>query len=571
MALVPLTDGSMNMVLVVMPTLLSVLTLSAGIHVANYWKHAAARDPKTAIVETVKMARTPCALASFTTAIGLVSLMTSPLVPVRDLGLYSAIGCLISLAVVLFGLPALLQLWPARQPTFEEIDRTSWRRFGAVLFRHRRLIIAASLMLFVGGTWGLSRFRTETRVIRFFPDDARVVQDYDFLEEHLAGITPVDVVVRFDAQAQEEIGFLERLELVRQVQDRMREHPQISGSLSLADFQPEYQPPADDVSLPQRLAFNRGMYELERRVKDEETGARAFITVADQRKSLEVASGRWLTIDEGDELWRITAQASVMSDYSYADLVGDWRAPHEVRGELNEVAASVLADQPGASHVITGMVPLFLRTQEAVLDSLISSFGLAFCVIALVMMVLLRHPVAGLITMLPNLLPIGVVFGLISWGGMAVDIGTMITASVALGIAVDGTLHLLTWFKHGLEAGLNRQDAISQALSRCGPAMWQTSAAVGLGLLVMTSADFLLISRFGWLMASLIGLALLSDIVLLPALLAGSLGGMIEGTLQRAAARRAARAEAAEAAESGLPAGQPVPAMAGMQMVSVDT
>ena len=81
----------------------------------------------------------------------------------------------------------------------------------------------------------------------------------------------------------------------------------------------------------------------------------------------------------------------------------------------------------------------------------------------------------------------------------------MITASVALGIAVDGTLHLLTWFRKGIQEGLTRNQAIEKALMHCGPAMWQTSAAVGIGLIMLAFADLLLVHRFGWLMAALIG------------------------------------------------------------------
>jgi predicted RND superfamily exporter protein len=166
-----------------------------------------------------------------------------------------------------------------------------------------------------------------------------------------------------------------------------------------------------------------------------------------------------------------------------------------------------------------------------VVESLIKSFALAFVLIALVMMMMVRHPVSGLITMLPNVQPVIVVFGLISWVGVPVDIGTMVTASVALGIAVDGTLHLLTWFRDGLRMGLSRERAISLALAHCGPAMWQTSAAIGLGMLMLAFADLLLISRFGWLMAALIAAALVGDIIFLPALLAGGLGTLMERTL----------------------------------------
>jgi predicted RND superfamily exporter protein len=140
----------------------------------------------------------------------------------------------------------------------------------------------------------------------------------------------------------------------------------------------------------------------------------------------------------------------------------------------------------------------------------------------------LKDPISGLLTMLPNLWPVGVVFGLISWNGMNVDIGTMITASVALGIAIDGTLHLLTWFRQGLREGRSREDSIALAMGHCAPAMWQTSMIVGLGMFILSFADLLLVSRFGWLMAALIGAATFADLVLLPAMLAGSLGKFIE-------------------------------------------
>ena len=526
-SLVPLSGGHMNMVLVVMPTLMFVLTVSGAIHVSNYWKHSAAKNPVTAVVEAVKMAKVPCTLASVTTAIGLLSLMTSTLRPVRQFGVYSAIGCLISLAMVLYGLPALLQFWPSRSEDQADLRRNGWTRLGLLVARFWIPVTLTSIAFFVAGTWGLKHFKTETKAIRYFPDHSRVVQDYNFLERNLSGIVPVELVIRFSRDEQSRINFVERMEVVREVERRVREHPEISGTVSLADFQEPHVPlPASASKLKRRLAKKQSSI-IERRVKgdgesDGESGARGFLHVADKATDLESAGDQKLN-KSGDELWRITAQVAVMSDYDYAHLTNDQQT-----GELDNIVKSVLKMHPGATHVVTGMVPVFLRTQQAVLDSLIWSFALAFGVIAVVMMILLRNPISGILTMLPNLMPVGIVFGVLSWAGQAVDIGTMITASVALGIAVDGTLHLITWFRAGLRDGLERHDAVARSLSQCGPAMWQTSLAVGLGLLMLAPAELLLISRFGWLMAALIGAALIANVVLLAALLAGPLGWMIQ-------------------------------------------
>ena len=540
-SIVPLTGGTMNMVLVVMPTLLTVLTLSGSIHVANYWKHAAHVDMKTAVTKAVEMARAPCVMASLTTAIGLASLLTSPLSPVRDFGLYSSIGCVISLLMVLYGLPSLLQLWPAKPPKASEIDVKHWHRFGRILSRHQMLVSLTCLVLFVSACYGFKWFRTETKVIRYFPDSSRVIQDYLFLEENLSGITPVDTVICFDETAQKNMNFVERVELVRQIEHKIAEHAEISGSISLADFRPVYEPLAPDASTLKKLRNAKFINETERRVKESlkeeeselgEKGAvrdgtvKSFIHVADKTVEMEQETDygtRTVVVEKGDELWRITAQVAIMTDLDYGDLTHD----------LNQVTQSVLRDHAGTTHLVTGTIPLFLRTQQAVLESLIKSFGLAFIVIAIVMMVLLRSILGGLITMLPNLMPIGVIFGLLSWMRISVDIGTMITASVALGIAVDGTLHLLTWFKIGIQEGKTKSEAVAAALGHCGPAMWQTSAAVGISLAMLYPAELLLVSRFGILMCALITAALLADIIFLPALLAGPLGSLIVASLNK--------------------------------------
>ncbi len=524
-ALVPLAGDSMNMVLMVMPTLLNVLTLSGAIHVANYWKHAAIEDPRTAILRAVERARQPCALASITTAIGLMSLLTSDLEPVRQFGFYSAVGCLIALVMVLYALPALLQLWPAPAPQARDVDSRFWKAFGKRLTQHGTAVSCGCLALFVVCTYGLVSFKTETKVIRYFPSGARVVRDSAAIEQTLAGISSIETVVRFSPETQQKTSFLERLEIVREVGQTIREHPEISGVISLADFQPTVNAPPEDAGTFAKIRYNRRSTETERRIKSsEEAGTESFLKVAEDAADLSQAGDAGLN-QAGDELWRITGQAGMLSDANFADVTDDIHARIQ----------AVLRAHPGTGHVVTGTVPLFLRTQMAVLQSLINSFALAFAIIAVVMMAQLRSIPAGLLSMLPNLMPVGTVFGLLAWSGERVDVGSMVTASVALGIAVDGTLHLLSWFRDGIRNGMARRQAVVESMAHCGPAMWQTNVAVGFGLLMLYPAELLMISRFGWLMAALIGAALFADLVFLPALLTGPLGALIERTVRRKA------------------------------------
>ncbi len=517
-ALVSATGGSMNMVIVVMPTLLMVLTLSGAIHVANYWKHAACQNEATAIVDTVRTSWMPCALASLTTAIGLVSLCTSSLTPVRDFGIYAALGTMFSLVMVLYGLPALLQLWPGKPPQEHELDHPGWRLLGRGLTTWPVLQSLIFIAICAGCSYGLTNFRTETKVIRYFPKHARIAQDYWFIETHLAGIMPIESIIRFDARAQQETNFLDRMEVVREIAERMRSHPEITGAVSLADFQVVSERPAADAGFIAKGKYNKRASSIQQRIRDGEIpAAKTFYNVAERGHDLAVAGDNRLN-EAGDELWRITAQVAVMTENDFGQILAD----------VDQLTQDVLKLNPGSMHTVTGTVPLFLRTQKAVLQSLVTSFGLAFVLILGVFVVMLRSFPAGLVAMIPNIVPITVVFGIISWMGQKMDVGTIITASIALGIAVDGTLHYLTWVQSGMKKGQTRRDAIVNALVHCGPAMWQTSLAVMLGLLVLVPAELLLISRFGWLMAAMIGVALLGDVIFLPQLLAGPLGYLFE-------------------------------------------
>ena len=171
-------------------------------------------------------------------------------------------------------------------------------------------------------------------------------------------------------------------------------------------------------------------------------------------------------------------------------------------GTANEREQSIAA-------VYTGLVPVVYKAQRTLLVSLIESTGWAFGMIAVVMMFVVRSVRAGTLSMMPNVYPVIVVFGAMGWLGIAVDIGSMMTASVAMGVAVDDTIHFLTWFRRGLDEGRSRNESILLAYRRVGLAMTQTTLIGGFGLAVFAFSTFTPTQRFGTLMLALLGMALI--------------------------------------------------------------
>jgi multidrug efflux pump subunit AcrB len=126
--------------------------------------------------------------------------------------------------------------------------------------------------------------------------------------------------------------------------------------------------------------------------------------------------------------------------------------------------------------------------------------------------------------MIPTVWPVAIVFGGLGWLGIPIDIGTMMTAGVAMGVCVDDTVHYGTWFRRGLQMGLNRIEATRFAFENAAAAMYQSNFVVGFGLAAFGISAFMPTRRFGLLMLTLLMFGLMADLVLTPAIMAGPLG-----------------------------------------------
>jgi predicted RND superfamily exporter protein len=129
--------------------------------------------------------------------------------------------------------------------------------------------------------------------------------------------------------------------------------------------------------------------------------------------------------------------------------------------------------------------------------------------------------------MLPNVLPVLVVFGGMGWLGIPIDIGSMMASSIALGVAVDDTIHFLSWYREDLKKLGNRKAAIAAAYGRCGPPTLQAALISGLSLAVFTFSTFTPTQRLGWLMMTILVCGVIAELVMMPAILAGPLGRAI--------------------------------------------
>ncbi len=503
LALIHFCGDSMSALLIVLPPLVQVVTVSSGIHLINYYLDARkTHSPEAAAWSALRMAWLPCTLATATTAIGLGSLVVSNLAPIRSFGAYGAVGTVLTLGVVLAFLPGTLAAWRPKslgaeqQQTTEHQRHAFWDWLSGAVMRYHALIVVGSVLATILAGWGIPRLTTSVHIETLFGRHSRILQDYAWIEDHVGPLVPIEVILTFRPDCR--LGQTDRFRLIEQVHAELCDVAHVNGVMSSAALLPAI---PDDI--------DRTSAEFGEFLADFLTGARPYFI-----------TNRYLHETTGGQQWRVTAFTSALGNLDFTEMLTDIRQRIARCGVVNSV--------PGASCSVTGVMPLVHEIQQALKRDLFTSFLSDFAMITIVMTVAQGGILVGLVSMVSNFFPTVLMFGLLGWIEMPLDIGSVMTASVALGIAIDDTFHFLTFFRRGLETGLPRRDAAHAAHQHCGLAMVQSSLICGLGLMVFYFSEFLPSSRFAWMLLALLMVGLTANLVLLPALVVGPLGRLFE-------------------------------------------
>ncbi len=463
--LVKWLGGEMNFLLSALPVMVMVFTLAVSVHYLNYYKIC--RYRKDPVVEALKKSFRPCFWATLTTAIGLLSLMVNDMGPVRQFGWAASVGAGVAMISALLLMPALVTLFPLT-PRHDEQQRDTLARLGSWIILHSKQVALVTSLLVLVTSLGLPLLHSHIDPLDFLPADSQVIRDLLTIEEDLTPTESIEGIVDFGIEKR---PFFEKLEIVREIQREIDDDPGVQHAMSLASFFP--------AELPG--------------------------SAIDAMRLLDKASSQGTQSDflsAGQRYWRISARVR--------------GTPLEKQRIFHRLQK--LSDRYPVEF--TGIAPLIAQAQHDIFQGFWESFAMALVIITGVMVLSLRSWKIALVAMIPNLTPICIVFGLLGWSDYPVDIGMMMTASIALGIAVDGTFHFVMAYKRGRRQHGHSRRAARCALFHTGAPIFQAAVIASIGMLALTMSQFAPTYRFGMLMATLLLAALIGDLVLLPALLA---------------------------------------------------
>ncbi|MCA9140350.1 MAG: MMPL family transporter, partial [Planctomycetales bacterium] len=410
LAILYFSGGKMNLLMTMLPPLIYVLTISSAVHLANYYRDAV-RAPTTnqpPAITAIAHGWVPCSLAAVTTGIGLVSLVLSKIEPIQSFGLYSALGVVISVVVLFLLLPSALYLFPPKvQPVAQECPESESNQPGAfissVLKHHVLLSVVCMLLMVVCGSRIPFIQSTVKLQDRFLPS-SDAIADYRWLEERIGPMVPLEVVLHFDKQDPRDR--VDQIKVVAMIQGKIQSLDTPVATMSAFNLCP-------------RLPKGHRVRDIvERKV------------INGHQTQKQLTDARFLSETDSQNLWRISVRANAIGDLDYG-LFAE---------QIRDAVAPLLVEQK-VDGTFTGVIPLIYKAQRQLLLDLFRSFLVAFAVIAGVLVFVLRSFTATMLAMVPNIFPAVIVFGGIQWADIPVQIGSVMTASAALGIAVDDTLH----------------------------------------------------------------------------------------------------------------------------------
>lgn len=475
----------LNLVVVILPAILAVCAITQAMHTLSAFHHLpASLSPREAWPLALRQVFKPSLFCALTTAAGFLSLATSSIAPVRDLGLFTAAGVLFTFLLSFTLFPVLLAFSKQVVPHGVE-GQNAWspgraRSLSRWLTASRRPILFAAALVFGLSVYGMMRIRVDSHILEFFPASHRIPRNYHAIENHLLGLTPVDLV--FSGPRDALLTDASLATYRRFLEETLRTEPLARQVVSLL-IEPTR---SKQLELVMSAAELRETLEAE----DLPAGLRSFVRIDKDRITLRT------TI--------LTTTASTNDVYQLIE-----------RLRLRLAAAPVA---PGISSEITGATPLLIEGQFLLLKTQIQSFATALAIVGLAILIAFRSLRAATVILFPNLIPIAFTLGVMGWFGIPLNTATVTVAGIALGLIVDDSIHYYHHF-HLARAVHPAAESNYLTLLHLARPIAITSLAVSSGFALFGLSPFLPTAYFGVLLALTAGSALVCVLLLLPALL----------------------------------------------------
>jgi predicted RND superfamily exporter protein len=503
MAFMSLMNISLNSTTGLSFGLVLIVSLSVIIRIVTHYneRYAVVKKPEEAARQALQVVFFPCFMCSVTTAVGFGSIMVTSIPMVFQLGLIMSLGVMLSFVLAAILTPAFL-IWmkPLDRRKYDQMS-SDWlagllRAVKKAIFDHYRACAAVGVVFTFVMLAGVPFVTSDTQLLRMLSESTPEVKDLRFVEQNLIPIHSLELQVE---SSENRFKTPESWKKVADLESTLKSVPDVVGTDSLLHLLEYLHMVTSDSDKRTDVFSEPGLVpELFAMISFSQEGKRLVSRYLDEsfgrlRVSVRIGNSPDIPINETIEKIRSRA-AAVMEDVGRVTVTGD--------------------------------TAVFAAQASGLVRSQLLSLAIAFMAITILLMIQLRSAILGLVSLIPNIPPVIMIFGVMGWLSIPLDSVTVFAATVALGLAVDDTIHYLMHLKHEISVAkqpAHLEDCMRKAFDVTAKAMLSTSLVLFFGFLVLIISPFRPVISFGILGSAAILAALLSDVVFMPSAILSSL------------------------------------------------
>jgi hydrophobe/amphiphile efflux-3 (HAE3) family protein len=496
--LMALLQVPLSLLTMIVPVFLIAVGTAYCLHViAEYISSIkVAQTAKEAVISTYANSALPCSLAVVTTLFGVGSLFVNRIRAIHEFALFACFGLGSLLLVLLFLLPVVLVLIPLpaqKNQGVTGIEKLMDRILDKIInlnLKHQKAAFISIGILSLMAVAGIFFIQVETNPFEYFKKDIPIRRHFDDIHQKLSGSFAISVIM--ESRQDDYFEDPQHISEIKRFQQYLETLPAVDKTISFADY----------VMLV-NYALNK--YDSKTyRIPQEAFEARMAINNYKGLLGEELFSAFMTPQLNQTSILLLTHISSSKDFLKIKDAIlahAQQTLPEHLSVEVTGFGVAIAASN---HHLVAGQM-------KSILLGLILIFGIMF--------LMFLSAKVGLIALMPNCFPIIMNFGIMGWMGIRLSPSTSLIASIAIGLAVDDTIHYLHRYNREFKKDLDKDRALRDTIKSVGKPIIFTTLTISIGFFVLMFSHFKPTAIFGFLMVITMLTALIGDLVLLPALM----------------------------------------------------
>jgi predicted RND superfamily exporter protein len=476
------------------PTMIMTLAVADCIHILTsyYYEMRHGKEKKDALQESLRINFKPILLTSLTTAIGFMSMNFSDSPPFRDLGNMVAIGVMLAFVFSITVFPALLMILPVKASKVSADKKSDlMEKFAEFVVTKRKMLLPLSAVVIIFIASFLPQNKLDDNFVEYFDTSVPFRSATDFMEANLSGLSSIEVSV--ESKVSSGINDPKFLNAIGDFSTWLKSLPETDHVSTISDT---------------LMRLNKNMHADDQ----------AYYKLPSERD----LSAQYLLLYEMSLPYGLDLNNQLNVDKSSTRIIGTFKnlsSTQQIDIET-KMYAWFAKNAPDYQIDIASPTLMFAHIGQRNINSMLIGTTIALILISILLAFALRSVRYGFISLLPNLIPASVGFGLWYFLDGQVGLALSVVTGMTLGIVVDDTVHFLSKYKHAIDKyGKSSEEAVKYAFNSVGRALWVTTLVLVAGFMVLAQSSFKLNGDMGLLTAVTIAVALIVDFFFLPPLL----------------------------------------------------